>query len=127
MEQQTLIPRPNHSIEGSLTQVQVARLVEMAQAQETVTVKISGFSVGITVGDWRKDDLRRLYINKSHNSKAARLIGHESAFCWIDPTDGSIHPFTKYAQMNEVATLYALAELFNLEIYRGGGLRAVAE
>lgn len=127
MEQQTLTPRPNHTIQGNLTEAQIAQLVEMAQNQETITVKINGFSVDITVGDWQKDDLHRLYINKSHGSKAARQFGSHRAFCWIDPANGSINAPDKYSQMNEVATMYALAELFGLEVYRGGGLRAVAE
>lgn len=127
MEQQTLRAKSNHTIDGSLTSIQIARLIEMAENSEIVTVKIDGFSVDITIGHWQKDDHNRLYINKSHNSKAGRRLGSESAFCWIDPADGSINSFSKYARMNEVATLYVLAELFDLEIYRGGGLRAVAE
>lgn len=124
MEQQILRAKSNHTIEGQLTKNQLGRLIEMAEESETINIKIDGFSVEVKIGRWQKNGADRLYINKSHSPKATRKLGTQSAFCYVE-LDGSIH--SAAGTMNESAALHALAEIFGLEIYYGGGLRAVAE
>jgi hypothetical protein len=122
MEQQ-ILRVINNQVVGNLTDEQVHQLSELALAKTITNRKIKGISINITVNRWQRGDRDRLYINKEQVSKPDwKTFGSQPTSCWIDVNNSQIN-----SEGPAYGALLILAELFGLEIYFGGGLRAVAE